>query len=78
MKTFEEERSMSTSASGISHGLTSAIFDCMDCGVRYESKNAVGLAAKHWHKTGHHICGEATIAWSFPAKAVSLAHSQKA
>ncbi len=59
---------MSTSAEGIVHGLTSAIFDCMDCGVRYESRNAVGLAAKHWHKTGHHIIGENVIGWSFPQK----------
>lgn len=68
---------MSISAKGIVHGLTSSIFDCMDCGVRYESKNALGLAAKHWHKTGHHIIGEVAFGWSFPTKVVGLAYSQK-
>ena len=59
---------MSKGIDGIAHGATSAIFECMDCGAHYESRNAVGLAAKHWHKTGHHIIGEATIGWSFPKK----------
>ncbi len=63
---------MSKSETGIVHGLTSSIFECMDCGIRYESKNAVGLAAKHWHKTGHHIIGEAVIGWSFPKKESAL------
>ncbi len=59
---------MSKSVEGIVHGITSVIFDCMECGVRYESRNGVGLAAKHWHKTGHHIIGEVVIGWSFPKK----------
>jgi len=59
---------MSKNVNGIVHGITSVIFECMDCKIRYESRNSVGLATKHWHKTGHHIIGEVVIGWSFPKK----------
>ncbi len=61
---------MSKSPNGIMHGVTSTIFECMECGIRYESRNATGLAAKHWHKTGHHIVGVVDIGWGFPQRAV--------
>ena len=62
---------MSRNANGIVHGVTSVIFECMVCGKRWESRNGVGLAAQHWHKTGHNISGEVVIGWSFPKKVVA-------
>ena len=48
---------MSKSIEGIVHGITSVIFDCMECGIRYDTRNGVGLAAKHWHKIPYHKPG---------------------
>jgi hypothetical protein len=46
--------------------LVSAMYRCHDCGKDYEGRNAMGLAALHHRKTGHHTSVQMVYAQHFP------------
>lgn len=46
-------------------GVIHAYAECQTCGVVYDSRNALGLAAQHHDKTGHTINTEQCISVTY-------------
>lgn len=46
-------------------GIPHAVGECRDCPKEWSSRNAVGLAAQHADKTGHHVVAEQLISMSW-------------
>ena len=46
-------------------GLLGVIAACRDCGWNSEARNALGNAAQHAKRTGHHVVVEQTISVSY-------------
>lgn len=46
-------------------GVIHAIADCSTCGAHYDSRNAIGLAAQHAHRTGHTVTAEQAVSMTW-------------
>ena len=57
--------------------LVSAMYICHDCGKEYEGSNAMGLAALHHKKTGHHTSVQMVYAQHFPKLPPSVSKELK-
>ena len=50
-------------------GISHALAECHTCGKVWDSRNAVGVAAQHPERYGHHVVAEQviTMSWNRPA-----------
>lgn len=46
-------------------GLLGVVAECRDCGWESEARNAMGNAAQHAERTGHHVVVEQAISVGF-------------